>query len=664
MRASYRTGAAAGAFLFIGLLSVVLLRLGAHGAADGRITDGMKDYAVRPAPLDSVKVEDEFWSPRLETNRTVSFPHVIKAAAEAGEFDNFAKAAGLMDGPFRGSSPARDSDAYKIIEGIAYTLAARPDPELEKFAVGLIEKIIAAQESDGYIFTARRITPPDKMPEMAGPQRWSRVRTSHEIYVMGLLMEAGAAWFEATGKRNLLDAAVKSADLLEATFGPASGQRQETSGHEEIELALVKLYRATGREGYARLAEFFVEQRGRRTPNFGAYAQDHLPVVEQTEAVGHAVRAGYLYAGVTDLAALTGNSGYVQAMDRIWRNVVDKRMYITGGLGSRGDGEAFGDDYELPNMTAYNETCAAVANVFWQHRLFLLHRDARYIDVLERALYNGVLGGVALSGDRFFYTNALESDGSAGYSARRPWFSWPCCLTNIVRLMPSVPGYIYASADDAVYVNLFVGGAADLKLGEGDAARKVRITQRTRYPWDGGVTITVNPAAAAEFALHVRIPGWTQGRPGPGALYRYVEKTAAGYTLKINGEVVVPPALEKGYAVIVRTWRPGDTVELDLSMPVRRVLAHEGVESARGRFALERGPLVYCAEAVDNGGRARTLALALDEELVAEHRPDLLGGVTVIRTADSRGKNGFTAVPYYAWSNRGDGEMCVWLRIK
>jgi len=623
----------------------------------------MKDYAVRPAPLASVRIADEFWGPRLETNRTVSLWHVFKQAEEIGEFDNFAKAAGLMTGPFRGSSPARDSDAYKTIEGASYTLAARPDPKLEKYVDDLIAKIAAAQEPDGYLYTARRITPRDQMPEMSGPERWSRERTSHETYVMGLLHEAGVAWFQATGKRSLLDVAIKNANFLHDTFGPAEHQRHDASGHEEIELALVKLYRATGDERYLRLSQYFVEQRGRRTPNYGTYAQDHLPVVEQTEAVGHAVRAGYLYAGVTDLAALTGNPQYIQAMDRIWHNVVDKRMYITGGLGARRSGEAFGSDYELPNLTAYNETCAAVAGAFWQQRLFLLHRDARYIDVLERMLYNGVLGGVSLSGDRFFYTNVLESDGSRSRSARMPWFTWPCCPTNIVRILPSIPGYIYATAADAVYVNLFIGGSADLRLGEGTGAKAVRLTQQTRYPWDGLVKITVAPAAASEFTLNLRIPGWAQGKPVPGDLYRYGDKQAPPFTIKVNGKALAAK-LEKGYAVIRRTWRPGDAVELDLPMPVHRVIANEGVEAARGRVALERGPLVYCVEAIDNGGQARTLSLAADAELTPEHRKDLLGGVTVIRARRSDGSNPITAVPYYAWSNRGEGEMCIWLNAK
>lgn len=642
---------------------LLVIATGVSIAADGL----GKDYPIRAVPLSAVRVADEFWRPRLEINRTVTLWHVFKECEAHGEFDNFAKAAGAIpigDG-FRGSSPARDSDAYKTIEGAAYALALHPDPKLEKYCDDLIAHIAAAQEPDGYIFTARKITSADKMPEMAGPERFQREKSSHETYVMGLLLEAGVAYQEATGKRTLLDTAVKSADFLHNTFGPGEMQLHHTSGHEEIELALVRLYRATGSEKYLELAQYFVNQRGRRSPNWGAYAQDHQPMVEQTEAVGHAVRAGYLYCGVTDLAALTGNEPYARTMDALWHNVVDKKMYVTGGLGARRNGEAFGNDYQLPNMTAYNETCAAVANAFWQQRLFLAYQDAKYVDVLERTLYNGFLGGISLAGDRFFYTNALESDGDRSRSTRMPWFTWPCCLTNDVRLLPSIPGYAYATKADALYVNLFMAGSADLKLGDGAAAREVRLVQETRYPWDGHIKLTVTPRAAAEFALHVRIPGWAVGKPVPGDLYRYRESQIPPYTLTVNGQAV-SPVLEKGYAVLKRAWQAGDTVELTLPMPIHRVLAHEQVEANRGRVALERGPLVYCIEAVDNGGQARNIMLPDSLELMAEHRADLLGGVTVLRAKNAAGagvgETPFTAIPYYAWSNRGDGEMCVWIK--
>ncbi len=339
----------------------------------------------------------------------------------------------------------------------------------------------------------------------------------------------------------------------------------------------------------------------------------------------------------------------------------DLERDFLGGVGARRNGEAFGADYELPDFTAYNETCAAVANAFWQQRLFLLHRDAKYIDVLERVLCNGVLGGVSLSGDRFFYTNVLESDGAPSRSKPMPWFTWPCCPTNITRLMPSIPGYIYATGSDVAYVNLFVGGSADLKLGEGGTAKAVRLTQQTRYPWEGQIRLTISPSVPSDFTLNVRIPGWAQDKPVPGDLYRYAEQAPA-FTLRPNGKPV-SPQIQKGYAVIHRTWKSGDEVELNLPMPVHRVHANEGVAADRGRAALERGPLVYCAEGIDNGGQARTLALPAEAEFVAEPHKDLLGGVTVIRAKSPSGFS-LTAVPYYAWSNRGESEMCIWLQSK
>jgi hypothetical protein len=338
-------------------------------------------------------------------------------------------------------------------------------------------------------------------------------------------------------------------------------------------------------------------------------------------------------------------------------------MYITGGVGARRNGEAFGNDYELPNLTAYNETCAAVANAFWQQRLFLTYQDAKYVDVLERILYNGFLGGISLSGDRFFYTNVLESDGSRARSTRMPWFTWPCCLTNDVRLMPLIPGYAYATSADAVYVNLFMGGSADLKLGEGAGAREVQLVQETKYPWDGNIKLSLTLRASTEFALNVRIPGWATGKPVPGDLYRYRASEVPPYMLSVNGQEI-SPKLEKGYAVLKRIWKSGDTVELKLPMPIHRVLANPEIEADRGRVALERGPLVYCIEGIDNGGEARNVVLPESTELVAEHRPNLLGGVTVLcaKHATGAAEGPFTAIPYYAWSNRGDGEMCVWIK--
>jgi len=615
------------------------------------------DYPYRPVPFTSVRLADAFWAPRIETNRTVTVPYCFRKSEETGRIDNFAKAGGLMEGDFVGLR-YNDSDVFKVIEGAAYSLAIHPDPELDAYLDALIAKIAAAQEPDGYLYTARTIGRGDDMKRI-GPKRWSNLITSHELYNVGHLYEAAVAHYRATGKRTLLDVAVKNADLIARTFG--RNGIHDVPGHEEIEIGLVKLYRVTRKRAYLRTAKFFIDERGdpeRHTmehPKRGRwYMQDHVPVKQQTEAVGHAVRAGYLYAGVADIAALTGDPGYAEALERIWESVVGRRMYLTGGVGAHRSGERFGDDYELPNETAYAETCAAVANALWQHRMFLLTGDAKYIDVLERILYNGFLSGVSLSGDRFFYPNPLAADGKTkfnqGHATRAPWFRTSCCPVNVVRTMPSIPGYVYAVRDGELYVNLFAEGEAHVALTGGT----VTIRQRTRYPWEGEVEIQVEPAAPREFAVYVRIPGWARNRPVPTDLYRYVDEPAAEPEVAVNGR---PVALDlvRGYVRLEREWAPGDTVSVRLPMKVRLVAAHEAVEADRGRLAIERGPLVYCVEGIDNGGRVGHVRIRRAARFTTEYRSGLLGGVTVIQW------DGYMAVPYYAWSNRGEGPMAVWL---
>ena len=633
------------------------------------------DYPIAPLPFTAVKVSDGFWLPRIETNRKVTVRYDFAKCEETGRIDNFAKAGGLMKGPFRGIF-FNDSDVFKVIEGASYSLALHRDAKLDEYLDALIVKIAAAQEDDGYLYTARTLNP-DNPPGGSGKTRWSHLAHGHELYNVGHMYEAAVAHWQATGKRTLLDVAIKNADLIDRTFGP--GKRRDVPGHEEIEIGLVKLYRATGEERYLKLARFFIDQRGRpdRGRLYGAYAQDHKPVVEQTEAVGHAVRAGYLYSGIADVGALTGDAGYVKAIDRIWNDVVSRKLYITGGIGSSRGGEAFGQPYDLANATAYNETCAAIANGLWNHRMFLLHGDAKYIDVLERVIYNGFLSGISLSGDLFFYPNPLAFDGQTkfnqGAAGRKGWFNCSCCPVNVVRFIPSIAGYIYARRDDSVYVNLFIGSTGTVKLaGKLGGDNTVTVSQQTRYPWDGRVRITVKPEREAEFTLRVRIPGWARNRPVPSDLYRYATNSRRAAKLRVNGEPLAVK-LERGYAVIRRTWKAGDAVELDLPMPVRRVLSHAKVAANRGRVALERGPIVYCVEAVDNGGKVVHLALPDDAQLKALHRPDLLGGITVLAgdaVAVSYAKDGKTkettkhrlvAIPYYAWAHRQLGEMAVWL---
>jgi len=632
------------------------------------------DYPVKPVPFTDVHVDDVFWLPRMETNRSVTIPFALKKNEDTGRVNNFKKAAGLMEGKYEGRR-FNDTDVYKVMEGAAYSLSLDPDPELEKYLDSLIEIIAAAQEEDGYLYAARTVDPENPAPG-AGPGRWTRLRGSHELYNAGHMYEAAVAHYLATGKCTFLDVAVKNADLLVKEFGP--NKRRDFPGHQEIEIGLAKLFRVTGNKEYLKLAKFFLDERGyahdgglypESSPfaiyNQKKYMQDHKPVLEQNEAVGHAVRASYMYAGMADVAALTGNVEYVRAIDRIWENVVSKKMYLTGGIGARHTSEAFGDNYELPNFTAYTETCAAVGNVMWNHRLFLLHGDARYIDVMERVLYNGLISGVSLSGDRFFYQNPLESKGKY---ERSPWFEVACCPGNITRFIPSFPGYVYAQRNGILYVNLFVGDTAKIIVEN----NSVEIKQETRYPWEGVVKITIDPERSAEFTLNIRIPGWAQNLPVPSDLYRYMRKRNEDVKLTVNGNPFTMD-IERGYARIRRRWRRGDVVELDFPMPVRRVICNENVKDNRGKVALERGPLVYCAEWVDNGGGVLDLLLPDSIELESKYQEDMLGGIVIIKgkvfelKKSDDGK--FTgridreliAIPYYAWAHRGEGEMAVWL---
>lgn len=651
-------------------LAMFLLSLAALARATA--ADATADYPIRPVPFTAVRVTDAFWAPRLETNRRVTIPYDFAKCEETGRIDNFAKAGGLMPGKFRGIF-YDDSDVFKVIEGASYSLALHPDPQLDKYLDGLIAKIAAAQEGDGYLYTARTIDPAHA-PAGSGPQRWSNLKFSHELYNVGHLYEAAVAHHLATGKRTLLDVATKNADLIVATFAP--GKLRAVPGHQEIEIGLCKLYRVTGERKYLDQAKFFLDERGRADGHelYGAYAQDHVPVVEQTEAVGHAVRAAYMYSGMADVAALSGDPSYIAAIDRLWDDVTRRKLYLTGGLGARREGEAFGAAYELPNREAYAETCAAIAGALWNQRMFLLHGEAKYVDVLERMIYNGFLAGVGLSGDRFFYPNPLECDGRMKFNhgdlARQPWFDCACCPVNDARFLPSIVGCIYAVGErqERLYVNLYVGSRAEIEL----AAGPVTIEQTTDYPWRGDVKVTLSMQQKQHFSLCLRIPGWAQGRPVPSDLYGYAPLAPPPqFVIRVNGDAV-PPVLERGYATLTRIWKSGDTIELELPMPVRVVSAHDQVAANHQRVAFERGPLVYCAEGVDHSGSALDLVVAPVPSLEVERRGELLGGVSVLRGRAqrvSRAADGaiatspveLTLVPYYAWCHRGPTEMAVWL---
>ncbi len=630
--------------------------------------DPAQDGPLNPVDFTRTRIQDSFWASRLETNRAVTIPFALQKCRDTGRIDNFKKAAGLMKGPYLGKR-YNDSDVYKILEGASYSLRLKPDPKLEGELDEIISLIAAAQEEDGYLYAARTVDP-SSPPPGAGDERWSLLESSHELYNVGHLYEAAVAHFQATGKRTLLDVALKNADLVCRVFGP--DRRYGYPGHQEIEIGLVKLYRLTGEKRYLDQAAYFLEARGRKpypkrfpddSPfavyNQATYLQAHRPVLEQETAVGHAVRATYMYSGMADVGALTGDRRFLDAVERLWRDVVETKTSLTGGLGARAEGEAFGDAFELPNAEAYNETCAAIGSVLWNHRLFLTSADSRHMDVLEWTLYNGLISGVSLGGDLFFYTNPLQSDGKTGFNqgapGRQPWFEVACCPGNISRFLPSLPGLILAQKDDTVFLSLFIQGTSDVEV----QGRPLRLSVKSDYPRQGLIRIGVETKRPAEFGIALRIPGWALGRPLPGGLYSFLDENTERPSLEVNGEAQSLD-LHHGYVILRRLWKPGDEIVLDLPMPVRTIAARPEVEAARGRIAFSRGPLVYCFEGADNNGRVLDRLIADDRSFRAVPRPDLLGGLIVLEGRDAKDEV-LTAVPYFAWAHRGAGEMAVWM---
>lgn len=619
------------------------------------------DYAIQPVAFTQVHLTDAFWRPRLETNADVTIPYILQKCREEGRINNFLVAAGKKKADKLTDFPFDDTDLYKLLEGASYSLQEKYDAKLDRQMDTLIQIIGDAQEADGYLYTFRtaHVAHPH---DWIGDKRWVKdEELSHELYNCGHLYEAATAHYAATGKKTFLNIAVKNADLLVKTFGP--DKLHIYPGHQIVELGLVKMYRATGKKDYLDLAKFFLDTRG---PGGDVYNQADKKPVDQTEAEGHAVRATYMYTGMADVAALTGDLSYLNAIDTIWDNVADKKLYITGGIGATGNGEAFGADYDLPNMSAYAETCASIANVYWNLRMFLLHGDAKYMDVLERTLYNGLLSGISLSGNRFFYPNPLAS---VGQHQRSAWFACACCITNMTRFLPSMPGYIYAQDKNDLYVNLFVSNNATIKLNATD----VKLTQQTDYPWQGKVTMTVDPAKASTFALHIRIPGWANGAPVPSDLYSFISTNESSIPVYVNGEKATYK-MEKGYAVISRTWKKGDKVTVDFPMDVQKVKANEQVKADHGRFALQRGPVVYCLEGTDQkDSGVQSLVIDTTAAINAVYKPDVLNGITELTmqgyTAVKEPKSDnsltsqqtITAIPYYSWNNRGSGEMEVWI---
>lgn len=630
-------------------------------------------YPIDPVPFTSVKVVDGFWGQRLKASREVTVPLAFSKCEETGRYENFVKAAHPSDEYKVGGFSFDDTDVYKTIEGASYMLQTYPDKKLKKYIDSVLVIVAAAQEPDGYLYTARTMNP--KHPHSwSGPERWTKVEVlSHEFYNLGHMVEGAVAHYQATGKRNFLDIAIRYADCVCKNIGDKPGQKRLVPGHQIAEMALVRLYTVTGDKKYLDQAKFFLDARGTTTIK-DIYSQSHLPVLEQDEAVGHAVRAGYMYSGMADVAAITGDSSYIKAIDKIWENIVGKKLYITGGIGARHQGEAFGDNYELPNLTAYNETCAAISNVYLNYRLFLLHGDAKYFDVLERTLYNGLISGVSLDGGKFFYPNPLSCDGKYRFNAdrtitRQPWFGCACCPSNISRFIPSLPGYVYAVKDDKVYVNLFLSNRAALKVNKKD----VVLEQQTSYPWNGDIRLTVTKGGG-QFGMNIRIPGWVRGSVLPSDLYFYADNQKPLYRVSVNGSQV-QGELANGYLCVERKWKKGDVVEIHFDMPVRVVKANDKVEADRGRVAVELGPLVYCAEWPDNAFNLNNVILNRQPEFQVVERPDMLCGINEITTEaqalsyDVAGKLALkdvklTLIPYYAWAHRGEGRMDVWLPIE
>lgn len=620
-----------------------------------------KDYPIQPVAFTKVHVHDNFWQPKMEVNANVTIPYVIAQCKANGRMDNFLRAGKKLSGDKMSEFPFDDTDVYKAIEGASYAIQNKKNPKLEAYIDTLVTIIGAAQEPDGYLFTFRTVNA-KKPHEWIGAKRWEKEEIlSHELYNAGHLYEAAVAHYQATGKKSLLNIAIKNADLLVKTFGP--GKIEAYPGHQIVEIGLSKMYRVTANKKYLDLAKFFLDVRG---PKGDPYNQAHKHVVDQHEAVGHAVRAAYMYTGMADIAALTGDTKYLSAIDDIWGDVVNKKLYITGGIGATGAGEAFGEAYQLPNMSAYAETCAAIGNVYWNERMFLLHGDAKYVDVLERTLYNGLLSGVSLSGDRFFYPNPLASMFQHQRSA---WISCACCISNLARFLPSLPGYVYAQNQNNLYINLFMGNTSKIVLD----ATPVEITQTTEYPWKGEVNIRVNPEKTADFTVRLRIPGWANEEASPGDLYAFLDKKSTPISISINGKST-SFATEKGYAVLTRKWEKGDQISLILPMETDKVIANSKVKDDASRFVLERGPVVYCLEGPDNKD-SLVQNIMIDKNAIATAHYDekLLNGVGVINITGQSTKRQLNsdsllvveqnvkAIPYYAWANRGPSEMTVWI---
>ncbi len=621
-------------------------------------------YPYGMVPFTAVKITPEtFFGQRIAAAQNVTIPLAFSKCESEGRYANFEKAAHPSSeydvSSFMGF-PFDDTDVYKTIEGASYVLQTYPDKRLEEYIDSILDIVAAAQESDGYLYTARTINP-ENPHSWSGDTRWSKVEIlSHELYNLGHMLDAACAHYYATGSKKFVDIARRYADCVIEAIGPGDDQLHLVPGHQIAEMGLARLYLLTGERKYLDEAKYFLDMRG-KTACKDPYSQSSQPVIEQSQAMGHAVRAGYMYSGMADVAALTGDTDYINAIDRIWENIVGKKYYITGGVGARHEGEAFGGDYELPNLTAYNETCAAISMVYFNYRMFLLHGESKYFDCLERTLYNGVFSGMSIDGGRFFYPNPLECDGVYRFNAdntieRQPWFGCACCPSNLCRFIPSLPGYIYAVNGSDLYVNLFAGNTATVDVAGG----RMTLEQTTDYPWAGDIEIGIKDNTAGNVSLRIRIPGWVRGEVVPSDLYSYADKAAPGYTVSVNGKEV-KASLDRGYFTISREWKAGDKVSVHFDMEPRLVEANANVKDDLGRVAVERGPLVYCAEWIDNADDLPSYSIADDPDFKVVDAPDVVGGIKKITAATDKPSR-LTLVPYYAWNHRGIGKMQVWIK--
>lgn len=613
------------------------------------------DYPISPVDFTHVKLTDGYWKGWVKLASETTIPFSLKKCEETGRIDNFIFAGGIKEGKFNGRYGFNDSDLYKIIEGASYSLSLAGNPGLEAYLDTLLFYISEAQEEDGYLYTAWSLKA-NKYNDFAcctysDQGRWiGTPGSSHEFYNAGHMYEAAVAHYLATGKRTFLDVAVKNADLV---YDVCITQGNDyVPGHQEIEIGLVKLYRVTGDGKYLLLAKHLLDIRA--DAHDGDYSQAHLPVTEQSEAVGHAVRANYMYSAMADVAALTDDSAYVSAIGRIWDNVVQKKLSVTGGVGASHRGEAYGENYDLPNHP-YNETCAAIANVYWNHRMFLLHGDGKYMDVLERALYNGVMSGLSLDGIHFFYPNTLQHDGEAtfnqGVNGRSPWFDCSCCPSNLSRFVPSVAGYAYATRGEELFVNLYMNSEVSVQISGG----KLSISQQSNYPWDGSVRMEFRNEREVEATIHFRVPGFARNQPVPSDLFEFADERSEEPLLHVNNKRIEIKT-EQGYLSVTRKWKRGDVVTLDLPMEVRLLTGHKKVGAKKGLTAVQCGPIIYCAEEIDNSQDVLEARINENPGFIVHYKPGLLGGVNMLEGG------GLTMIPYYAWANREIGKMNVWFK--